>query len=261
MSRADLLWGAAAAVSSCTGPSAVAAELRAIGASAAVAYRVSDQGSVLQTPGPDSLQVTVAAAAGDGLINDSPPPNSWEISCIVGGIGIARYGSLAGRAHAEASSRPANTFALAGGQATVSPGFTDGVQVLSDSLDTGAPVTLTFAMTLEAAATHFTDVFNANPDGTGAAARHEVEVRDLDDIVHLPGQGSLVVNSRGAQEGFTTFDLDTAIGHRLEIVADLFVSAGVDIDYASQGFSQGSADVIADNTAAARRRPRRRRGG
>jgi len=132
---------------------------------------------------------------------------------------------------------------------TLDLGFTDEALVLSDTLDPGTPVTLTFVMTLEGSAVHFTDPSVANPESTGAAARHEVEVSDLDNITQLPGMGALVINSRGVVEGLRTFDLDTAIGNRLKLVANLQVSAGVDIDFTLNGFSQGSADVIADQTA------------
>ena len=185
----SLFWGAAAAALSLSfSPSAVAApSLKAIAGASAGAYLDSDQGSVLQTPGPGSLTVTAGAAASDGVINDSPPPASWGMEALVTGSGTARYGALAGLAHAEASSKPANTLFLAGGQVSLDLGFTDGAEVLSDTLDPGTPVTLTFLMTLDATAVHVTDQPNANPEDTGAAARHEVEVRDLDNITQPSG--------------------------------------------------------------------------
>jgi hypothetical protein len=246
------LWAgvAAAALGSGTAASpAAAATLRAIGDSAASAGNQFDGGGSVLMPAPDSLTITETAEATDGLVNPTPPPDSWSAQCLVGGSGVARYGALAGLARAEARSRPANTVLPAGGEVSLNLGFTDGAEVVSDSLDDGTPVTLTFVMTLEATAVHFTLEGLADPDGTGAAARHEVEVRDLDNLVQAPGEGALVVNSRGASEGLRSFELDTAVGHRIEILADLFVAAGVDASYATTGVSEGTAEVLAGQTA------------
>ena len=200
------------------------------------------------TPGPGSLTVTVGAAASDAVDNDMPPPARWEMDTIVDGIGTARYGSLAGRAHAEGKSLPANSFLFAGGEVNLILGFSDEAEVQSETLADGTPVTLTFLLTLDASAIHFTDVAIADPNGTGAAARLEVAVRDAGNIQNLPVLGALVINSRNTVEPSTTIQLNTAIGHRVELGAQLFVSAGVDLDFAANGFSQASADVVADQT-------------
>jgi hypothetical protein len=250
MFRSDLFWGpAAVALCLCFGPSAAAApSLLAVGTASAGAHSDSEQAVGMQTPGPGSLTVTAAATASHVVVNDNPPPDDYQMEALCDAIGTARYGSLAGRAHAEASSLPANAL-LAGAQVSLELRFTDSAQVLSDTLDPGTPVTLTFLMTLDATAVHLTDQPVANPGGTGAAARHEVEVRDLDNIAQPSGVGVLVLNSRGVQQGSTMVEFNTVIGHRLELIAGLFVSAGVNVDYAMQGFSQGSADVAAEQTA------------
>lgn len=251
MARTPLLRGtASAALCAClVAPPAAAASLRATSDAAAAAGSDSDSGGTSLMPGPGSLSITAAAAASDAVVNQSPPPVEWDAECLLTGSGVARYGSLAGLAHAEARSKPTNTFLMAGGELVLNLGFTDEAEVVSANLDAGTPVTLTFVMTLEAAATHFTAEGLANPERTGAAARHEVEVRDLDNLVQLPGEGALVVNSRGESETVRSFELDTAVGHRLEILADLFVAAGVDASYELTGVSEGSADVVADQTA------------
>jgi len=250
MSPGGSFRGAAVAVLLCLGPSAVAAaSLKATAGASAGAHRDSDPGTQSLTPGPGSLQITAGAAASDGVINDSPPPATWEIEALFTGAGTARYGSLAGVAHAEASSVPANSVFLAGGSVSLNLGFSDEAEVVSDTLDPGTPVTLTFVMTLDASAVHFADGLAPNPAGTGASARHEVEVRDLDNVVQPSGEGALVVNSAGVSESSALFEFDTAVGHHLEIIADLFVSAGVDVDYATYQMTQGTSDVVADQTA------------
>jgi hypothetical protein len=200
----------------------------------------------LLTPGPGSLQITLAAAAGDAVFAE-PPPTNFEISAMVDGIGVARYGSLAGRAHAEAHSAPAGPY-LAGGQVSVSPGFTDGAEVRSDTLAPDTPVTLTFRMTLAATAMHSVNPGSLDSQGTGAAARYDVALSDLDNPLQLPAAGSLVINSRGFEETSRVLELDTAIGHQVELVADLSVNANVRVDYPFLGVSDGTADVFAEQT-------------
>jgi hypothetical protein len=185
--------------------------------------------------------VTVGAAASDAA-------GEFSMEAIFDGIGVARYGSLVGSAHAEASSKPASSF-LAGGEIIVDVGFTDGAEVVSDTLAEGTPVTLTFRMTLDASAMHFTDGKGLNPPDTGAAARHEVEVRDLDDVTVPFGQGALVVNSIGDNERLRTFEFDTAVGHRIELEAHLILGAGVMVNHPLYAFTEGEADVLAGNTA------------
>jgi hypothetical protein len=231
------------------GSGAEAASLKAVADAAAAAHRDPGQKQMVQTPGPGSLSITAGSAASDAIDNDTPPPDRWEMEAIVDGTAVARYGSLAGRAHAEASSLPANASFLAGGEVSLNVGYVDGAEVLSDTLPDGTPVTLTFLMTLDAAATHFTDPSFPNPDGTGASARHELVLRDADVIVQPPALGALVINSRGVLETSRVVELDTAVGHRIEIVADLFLGAGVDIEDGVTLYSQGAADVLAENTA------------
>lgn len=239
----------AAAAFLCLAPSLAGAEsLSAVGDAAASAHNDIGQEVKTLTPGPGSLTVTVGAAASDGVDNDMPPPDRWEMDTIVDGIGTARYGSLAGRAHAEGRSMPSNSFFLAGGQVSMILGFSDEAEVQSSTLADGTPVTLTFLLTLEASAIHTTDVAIADPNGTGAAARLEVAVRDAASIQNLPVLGALVINSRNTVEPSRTIQLDTEIGHKVELDAQLFVSAGVDLDFAANGFSQATADVIADQT-------------
>jgi hypothetical protein len=243
MSRRDLARNAAAAVLLCSTPSGVeAAALKAIGNAVAGAYRVSDPGSSSLLPGPGSLQVTAGAAA-----SDVAEPYAMQVD--VEGIGIARYGSLGGRAHAEASSLPASSFA-AGGEVLIDVGFTDAAVVRSDTLAPGTPVTLHFRTTLDATALHFIDPPAGNPpDSTGAAARLEVVIKDLDDVTRPFGQSALLLNSRGDHETLGGIDFDTAIGGRIELVADLFVAAGVQVDHPLYAFTSGTADVLADHTA------------
>jgi len=244
MVRTDLFSIAAAVALLCPASSAFAApSLKATGSAAAGAHLDYEQGQQSLIPGPGSLQVVTGAAASDLVTNPSPPPDDWEMQCAVDGIGIARYGALGGSAHAQASSAPTNDFFLAGGQVSLIVGFTDGVEVVSATLAPATPVTLTFQMTLGATAVHTTDVPTIDPAGTGASARHELKVRDVDDVTKPWGQAALVINSRGVNESFGTFEFDTAVGRRLEIVAELFVSAGVDIDFDTQ-FAQGAADVL-----------------
>jgi hypothetical protein len=200
----------------------------------------------LLTPGQGSLQITLGATASDIAFAD-PPPTNFEIAAIVDGIGVARYGSLAGRAHAEARSAPAGPY-LAGGQVSVIPGYTDGAEVRSDTLAPGTPVTLTFRMTLAATTIHFVDGSIFDPQGTGAAVRYEVAVSDLDNLAQPSTEGSLVINSRGFEETSRLLELDTAIGHRVELVADLAVNAGVRVDYPFLGVSKGTATALAEQT-------------
>ena len=138
---------------------------------------------------------------------------------------------------------------LAVGTGSVNVGFTDGAEVLSDTLDPGTPVTLTFLMTLEGTAFHFVDGPLPNPNGTGAGARHDVEIRDLDDVATPFGEGSLVLNSHGVQETDRTVEFDTVIGHKIEIAAHLLLNSAVSVNYPLLGFTDGSADVLAEQTA------------
>jgi hypothetical protein len=243
MFRIELLWGAAAAALSCAVPSVAAAEtLRAIGTAVAGTHSMNDPGSSSLLPGPGSLQVTAGAAASEVAVD------TFFMEAIVDGIGVARYGSLAGRAHAEASSKPGSLY-LAAGQVVLDLGFTDGVEVVSDTLDPGTPVTLTFRMTLDATAIQVTDGTDLDPAGTGASARLEVEVRDLDDVTVPFGQGALLINSIGNHETLRTFEFDTLVGHRLDLVVDLYVAAGVSVDFLAHDFTEGTADVLAEETA------------
>lgn len=244
-------WLMAAVALVCATPSiAAAASLKAIGSAAASAHLDSAQSQGTLTPGPDSLTITIGVATSDAVANPSPPPDQWEMLALNDGSATARYGALSGTAHAEASSKPANSFFLAGGQVTMIVGYTDAAEVLSDTLAAGTPVTLTFFMTLDAAAVHVIDaVFPQQPPGTGAAVRHELEIRDLDDVLQPFGQGALVINSVGMNQTFAMFEFETEVGHEIEIVAQLFVSAGADIDYAAYSFTEGSADVVTGQPA------------
>ena len=238
----------AAAAFLCLAPSFAGAEsLSAVGSAAASAHSDIGQETKVLTPGPGSLQITVGAAASDEVVNDKPPPDIFVLDTIVDGIGTARYGSLAGRAHAEGKSLPPSPL-LAGGGVNLTLGFSDGAEVESDTLADGTPVVLTFLLTLEASAIHFTDVPIADPNDTGASARLEVEVRDAESIQNPPVSGALLINSRGTVEPSKTIQLDTAIGHRVELGAELFVSARVELDFGANGFAQASADVVADQT-------------
>ncbi len=203
-------------------------------------------------PGPGSLAVTIGAAASDSIPRD-PGPGNHEYTGILTGSGAARYGSLAGRAHAEASSRPAGDFDPfgAGGQVSLQLGFLDTAQVVSTTLTAGTPVTLTFVMTLDGTATHFAD--GPFPLGRiGAGVRNEAKIIDLEANTSTPNfSPHTLLNSRGDYIPLTTFQFVTAIGHHLEIDVDLIVAAGAIIDaFPSFGAaSQGIADVIADQTA------------
>jgi len=106
--------GAAAALL-CLAPSSVAAySLKAVGVAVAAAHRDSHQGNSVLMPGPGSLQVVVGAAASDAVANPSPPPLDLAMEALVGGNGIARYGSLAGRATPKPNPCPPIAFWPAG---------------------------------------------------------------------------------------------------------------------------------------------------
>lgn len=249
MSRTELFWGAAA-VLACLAPAAAAASsLRADGGAAAAAHTDDGVGTKTLTPGPGSLEIVVGASATDSVTDNLPPFQTWDMAAVVAGIGSARYGALAGSAFAEASSLPQNFSLLAGGEAQVIPGYTDGALIRSDTLADDTPVTLTFRMTLDGTAFHTTDEpAVVNPDGTGAGARYEVELRDLDAPTQLPTTGALVINSRGVSETARVIEIDTAIGHRVELAADLYLAAGVQVDFEVLQFSDGSAEVSAGQT-------------
>jgi hypothetical protein len=225
------------------------AELNATATTVAEAHLDSDSGQSVLVPGPGSLGITALADAEDSAFNSSPPPDLWEMDAMVDGIGTARHGLLTGRGQAEASSLPANDFYSAVGQVTLTLDFRDRAVVVSDSLPPGTPVTLTFAMTLDATAQHVIDELDPDPVGTGASARHEAEVRDVDDLGQLPGDGVLVINSRGDHETFETFLFDTEIGDELELFARLIVTARVAVNFGELSFSQGTAEVLASEAA------------
>ena len=208
---------------------------------------MSDDGVTVQTPGPGSLTITVGATASDSVPHVPPPPDFFAIESLITGIGTARYGSLAGHCLTETSSKPPGPY-LAQGTASLNLGFTDVAEVLSDTLDPGTPVTLTFLMTLEGSAVHFSDGLLPDPQGTGAAVRHDVEVRDLDDVTVPSGQAFLVINSRGTHETSRTFEFDTAVGHRLELIANLSVNAIALVDFATHGNTTATAEMLADQT-------------
>src|SRR5688500_14127101 len=123
------------------------------------------------TPGEGSVRVTYGAAASDNL-------SGVGLSASVLGSGQARYGALAGRASAEASSSPAGPHGV-GGIVVLDLGFFDTVEVVSSTLAAGTPVTVTFVMTLEATAFH-----GANglfiPRRFGASARNEARISDIE---------------------------------------------------------------------------------
>jgi hypothetical protein len=204
------------------------------------------------TPGPGSLSVTIGAVASDAFPRD-PNPGFHEYFATATGSGSASYGTLAGRAHAEAYSRPNGDFDPygAGGQLTLNLGFLDKAEVVSNTFAPGTLVTLTFIMTIEASAIHFADG-PFTPGRIGAAVRHEATIRDLESGNSTPSfRPYNLVNSVGDNITLRTFQFDTAIGHHLELDVDLMVGAGAIIE-ALAGIgaaSQGSADVIADNTA------------
>lgn len=247
--RCSPIWSIVSLALILLAPVARGAVLRATAVSNAAAYRVGDADEGILTPLAGSIGIIVASTASDGLVNASPPPASWEMQGLADGAGAARYGSLTGRAHAEAKSVPANFFALAAGFASLNLGYTDGGVVSSPTLSPGTPVTLHLFMYLNATALHFIDANIVVPSGTGAAARHEFRIRDLDAIQQPDGVGALVINSLGDVETFRTIDFPTAIGHHIELTGDLFVAARVLVDYTNYGFTQGRADVSAEHTA------------
>jgi hypothetical protein len=249
MSRSDLVPVAVASALALWGPAAVAASLKAVGIGYAQTHAIHQEAQPVVTPGPGSLTVSLGATADEYIAHTTPPPDGYQMLAGAEGVGTARYGTLGGRAHAEASLVPATELLRGGARARLDLGFDDGVEVVSGSLAPGTPVTLTFQMTLEATALYEFEISDPTPDGIGSSARFEVEVRDLDDVLAPFGEGALLVNSLGDHETFGTFELDTAVGHRLAVVADLFVVASVDIDFLEYGFSQGLADVVADQTA------------
>jgi hypothetical protein len=209
---------------------------------------VSSGGSFSLTPGPGSLEITAGATASDSIENPSPPPDAWAMQALGTASGTARYGSLAGVAHAEASSLPGGPGApLARIQVGVTPGFTDGALVASDSLDEGSPVTLTFRMTLDATAVHFVDP-SSGVGPTGAAAHFEVEIRDADALTQPPAIRFLDITSDGVRQTSGTLELPTAIGHRIELLADLTVGAQVHVNFDDYEVNQGAADAAAGNT-------------
>jgi hypothetical protein len=239
----------ALAALACLVPShSAAATLRATGFGSALAHNDEGQPSEVLTPGPGSLEITVGVAASDAIENPTPPPANFEGEALGDAIGTARYGSLAGTAHAEASFLPANNISYSRALVNVTPGYTDVAEVLSDTLAPGTPVMLTFRMSLDAEAVHFVDP----PSGvgpTGAGAHYEVELRDLDALTQPVVSRFLVIESFGTRQTSATLQLDTAIGHRVELVADLTVGARVDVDFAKYNVSQGSADTAAAQTA------------
>jgi hypothetical protein len=128
------------AVLACLVPSlAAAATLRATHAAYALAHNDQGQPNQVQTLGPGSLTITVGVATSEGVPNPSPPPPSWESEALGDAIGTARYGSLTGMAHAEASSLPANNESFAQVLVNVKPGYTEVAEVLSDTLAPGTP--------------------------------------------------------------------------------------------------------------------------
>jgi hypothetical protein len=249
MPRINALWIAIALsialLIAAPAPAPAAATLKATASGNVSAHRNSSAGSSSLNPGPGSLGVTYGAAASDADPNPSPPPADFMMQGILTGTGVARYGSVAGRAHAEASVKPASNFYTAGGTVVLDLGFTDSALVDSDSLAPGTPVTLKFVMTLEGSALHFADG-TFEPGKVGAGVRYEAKVSDLDDLGKLPATGALVINSAGTAEGFRMLEFDTVIGHRMEFDVHLMPSARAIID--SSTLTQGTADVLADHT-------------
>jgi hypothetical protein len=195
------------------------------------------------TPGDGSVGVTYGGAASDDT-------GAIVLSASILGIGEARYGALAGRASAEASSSPAGPHGV-GGIVILTLGFFDTAEVVSSTLAPGTPVTLTFVMTLEAAAFH-----DANglfiPGRFGASARSEAAVVDIEGGTSTPTfPPHTLVNSIGTNITLTTFEFDTAIGHHLDIDVDLFVAASANVEPAAfpGQATSGRSEVIADNTA------------
>jgi hypothetical protein len=244
------LCAAVALLASVAGPAFATASLRATASAAASAHNVFEQTTGSPIVGPDSLQVALEAEAAFLAVNPTPPPDDWEMSARVSGVAESRYGALAGSAEADAWSTPGNDFYLAGGDVALNAGYTDTARVVSDTLADGTPVTVSFSMTLDAVAFHFTDAPGpVVSDKIGAAARHELEVRLLDAPTQLPARGALLVNSRGESTTSRLVTVDTAIGHRLEILSDLFLGAGADPDHQFTFGTTASAEVRAGQTA------------
>jgi hypothetical protein len=216
------------------------------------AGRVSEQGTKLLTPGNGSLAVSIGAVASDSIPRDPNPGNHMYFGSLLGG-GVARFGTLAGHARAEASSLPAGDADPygAGGQVGLRLGFVDTVEVVSNTLAIDTPVRLSFAMMLDATAIHF-------PDGTisagsiGASAVNEARIRDIEANTSTPPfSPRTFVNSAGGSQTLTTFQFDTAIGHHLELDVVLTVFAGTILDPNPRAgaAAQATAEVIANNTA------------
>jgi hypothetical protein len=224
-------------------PASAVSALTADAVGAVGAGRDSGSPAKLITPGDGSLRVTYGAAASDDL-------SGVGLSASVLGSGQARYGALAGRASAEASSLPAGPHGV-GGIVILTLGFFDTVEVVSSTLAPETPVTLTFVMTLEATAFHAANGL-FTPSRFGASARNEARISDIEAGTFPPTfPPHTLVNSIGNNLTFTTFEFDTAIGHHLELDIDLFVAAGANVDpfiFEGQATS-GRAEVIADNTA------------
>jgi hypothetical protein len=201
--------------------------------------------SKLITPVDGSVSVIFGATA-------SASPAGVGLSASLLGSGEARFGALAGRARAEASSSPPGPHGV-GGEVIVSLGFLDTAEVLSSALAPGTPVTLTFLMTLDATASHFANG-PFTPTRFGAAARADARISDIEagtSTPSFPNSPHTLVNSIGERITLTTFDFDTAIGHHLQIDVDLMAAARAVVDpavFLGQA-SSGSAEVIADNTA------------
>jgi hypothetical protein len=216
------------------------------------AGRDSEQGNKLVTPGDGSLAVTIGAVASDSIPRAPNPGDHMYFGSLLGS-GVARFGTLAGHARAEASSLPAgdqDPFG-AGGQVALRLGFVDTVEVVSGTLTIDTPVRLSFVMVLDATAIHFADgTFSAGR--IGASAVNEARIRDIEANTSTPPfSPRTFVNSAGGSQTLTTFEFDTAIGHHLEldVVLTLFAGTILDPNPRAGTAAQATAEVISDNTA------------
>jgi hypothetical protein len=195
-------------------------------------------------PGDGSVTVLFGAAASGNCGGN-------QASASALGAAEARFGALAGHARADAS-MAFLTPTFVGAAALLLPRFVDTVEVVSNTLAADTPVTLTFIMTLDAIAFHGFDAPALDPPSrVGASASSFALISDIEALTRTTFFGP-IVDSSGTNVTQETFEVDTAVGHHLELDVSLSIAAQIGLQcfgFPDHCATTATAEVIADQTA------------
>ena len=215
----------------------------------------SEDATFQTTPNGDGLDVTVGAAASDGIDFPGLYFGAFAYSCTLLGTGFLGYGTASGALQLETSSTPDQlepTPVNAGngpfrndgrarGEALLELRFEDTGIVTSATLPAGTAVDLDFTFALDS-----TQVVTGPPPGPLAAASATYEVTANDFVGGTSVQRLLLSNE------ILTLTLATAVGRTVNLQGTLRLRvqalAGREVD-AAPYYAQADVSVDASNTA------------